>query len=439
MIGGERVGAILAAGGSGSRAGLAKQWLVLGGESVLRRSARALAACDLVDEIVAVVPPGDEARAAADLADLEKPARAVAGGAARADSVRNGLAALPGCAVVLVHDAARPFATPALARAVALAAAQDGAALAAVPSTDTVKRSTRPFDSAALRSGRTEGDSSVGGPNGTEEDSSAGGSNGTEGDSGAGGSNATEGDSAAPVAWEVAETVDRRSVWLAQTPQGFRASALRRAFEAAGPAAAQATDECALVERLGERVALVPGEPGNFKITTPDDVARARARVEAPFAMGVGYDVHPFAPGRRLVLGGVTFEGDGLLGHSDADICAHAIGDAILGAAGLGDLGRHFPDTDARWKGVSSLLLLREIVRKAGEAGWRVGNCDVTLAARRPRIAPKAEEMRARLAEALGVSPAQVNVKGTTGEGLGFVGRGEGIAAHAVALLVRAA
>src|SRR6185369_2820354 len=131
MIGGERVGAILAAGGSGSRAGLAKQWLVLGGESVLRRSARALAACDVVDEIVAVVPPGEEARAAADLGGLGKPARAVAGGAARADSVRNGLAALSGCAVVLVHDAARPFATPALARAVAVAAAREGAALAA--------------------------------------------------------------------------------------------------------------------------------------------------------------------------------------------------------------------------------------------------------------------------------------------------------------------
>jgi len=154
-------------------------------------------------------------------------------------------------------------------------------------------------------------------------------------------------------------------------------------------------------------------------------------------AMGVGYDVHPFAPGRRLVLGGVEFEGDGLLGHSDADICAHAIGDAILGAAGLGDLGRHFPDTDPRWKGISSLVLLREIARLAAELGWAVGNCDVTLAARRPRIAPRAEEMRTRLAEALGVAPAQVNVKGTTGEGLGFVGRGEGIAAHAVALLFR--
>ncbi|HEX9289618.1 MAG TPA: 2-C-methyl-D-erythritol 4-phosphate cytidylyltransferase [Anaeromyxobacteraceae bacterium] len=385
MIGGERVGAILAAGGSGRRAGVAKQWLRIGGETVLARSARALAACELVDDLVAVVPPGDEARARAELAVLARPVTVVAGGAARADSVRNGLAALDGCAVILVHDAARPFATPDLARAVALAAARDGAALAALAASDTVKRA----------------------------------------------------DAAAPA--RVAETLDRRSIWLAQTPQAFRRDILRRAFEAAGAAAAEATDECALVERLGLPVALVAGEAGNVKITTADDVARARARLEAPVAMGVGYDVHPFAAGRTLVLGGVEFEGDGLLGHSDADICAHAIGDAILGAAGLGDLGTHFPDTDPRWKGVSSLVLLREIVRKAGEAGWRVGNCDVTLAARRPKIAPRAAEMRARLGEALGVSAAQVNVKATTGEKLGFVGRGEGIAAHAVALLVRAA
>jgi 2-C-methyl-D-erythritol 4-phosphate cytidylyltransferase/2-C-methyl-D-erythritol 2,4-cyclodiphosphate synthase len=236
----------------------------------------------------------------------------------------------------------------------------------------------------------------------------------------------------------VAETLDRRAIWLAQTPQGFRADLLRRAFDAAGPAAAEATDECALVEQLGLPVAIVPGEAANFKVTTAEDVARARARLEAPIAMGIGYDVHQFAEGRRLVLGGVEFEGDGLLGHSDADICAHAIGDALLGAAGLGDLGRHFPDTDPRWKGISSLVLLRDIAGKVSAAGWRVGNCDVTLAARRPKIAPRAEEMRARLAEALGISPAQVNVKATTGERLGFVGRGEGIAAHAVALLVRA-
>jgi 2-C-methyl-D-erythritol 4-phosphate cytidylyltransferase / 2-C-methyl-D-erythritol 2,4-cyclodiphosphate synthase len=381
MIGGERVGAIVAAGGSGIRAGVAKQWLALGGETVLRRSARLLAACDAVDEVVAVVPPGEEARALAELAGLPKPARAVAGGPARADSVRNGLRALDGCAIVLVHDAARPFATPDLARRVAETAARDGAALAAVRVTDTVKRGERE---------------------------------------------------------QVVETLDRSALWLAQTPQGFRRELLVRAWEAAGAEGSAATDECALVERTGAPVTLVEGEAGNFKITGPEDVARARARVEAPVAMGVGYDTHRFAPGRKLVLGGVEFEGDGLLGHSDADACAHAIGDAILGAAGLGDLGRHFPDTDPRWKGVSSLVLLREIAARAAEQGWRVGNCDVTLAAKRPKIAPRGEEMRARLAEALGIAPGQVNVKATTGEGMGFVGRGEGIAAHAVALLVRA-
>jgi 2-C-methyl-D-erythritol 4-phosphate cytidylyltransferase/2-C-methyl-D-erythritol 2,4-cyclodiphosphate synthase len=153
--------------------------------------------------------------------------------------------------------------------------------------------------------------------------------------------------------------------------------------------------------------------------------------------MGVGYDVHAFAPGRKLILGGVEFEGDGLLGHSDADICAHALVDAVLGAAGLGDIGRHFPDTDPRWKGASSLGFLRHAASLVAERGWMVGNCDVTLAARRPKIAPRAEEMRARLGEALGIPPARVNVKATTGEGMGFVGRGEGIAAHAVAVLVR--
>jgi 2-C-methyl-D-erythritol 4-phosphate cytidylyltransferase/2-C-methyl-D-erythritol 2,4-cyclodiphosphate synthase len=384
MIGGERVGAIVAAGGAGQRAGVAKQWLVIGGESVLRRSARLLAECDLVDQLVAVVPAGDEARAEAELAGLPVAARVVAGGTQRADSVRNGLAALEGCAVVLVHDAARPFASPALVRRVAEVAARDGAALAAQQATDTVKRAA-----------------------GLEEEP------------------------------RVAATLDRRELWLAQTPQGFRLDILVAAYAAAGPESSSATDESALVERLGAPVTLVPSGPANFKITGPEDVERARALTELPFASGVGYDTHRFAPGRKLILGGVEHEGDGLLGHSDADVCAHAIGDAILGGAGLGDLGTHFPDTDPRWKGVSSLVLLREIAALAAQRGWRLGNADVTLAAKRPKIAPRAEEMRARLAEALGVAPSQINVKATTGEGMGFVGRGEGIAAHAVALLVR--
>ena len=223
MIRGERVAAILAAGGAGLRAGVAKQWLALGGETVLRRSARLLAACPAVDELVAVVPPGEEGRGLAEVSGLGRPARAVAGGEARADSVRNGLAAAEGAAVVLVHDAARPFATPDLALRVAEAAARDGAALAALPVTDTVKRA------------------------------------GAEGPP------------------RVAETLDRRTLWLAQTPQGFRRELLLRAYAAAGAEASAATDECALVERLGAPVTLVAGEPGNFKITGPEDVARARA------------------------------------------------------------------------------------------------------------------------------------------------------------------
>jgi 2-C-methyl-D-erythritol 4-phosphate cytidylyltransferase/2-C-methyl-D-erythritol 2,4-cyclodiphosphate synthase len=380
VIGGLKVAGIVAAGGSGVRAGVAKQWLDLGGETALRRAARALAECPLVDEVVAVLPPGEVWRGRDELKGLPKPVKATAGGAARAESVRNGLDAATDAGIVLVHDAARPFATAALVEQVALAAARDGAALAAIPCQDTVKRAAQGM---------------------------------------------------------VVETVDRSQLWLAQTPQGFRTEVLRKAFEAAGSDAAVATDECSLVERLGYVVTLVPGEPGNFKITTEEDIVRAQSLAGGPMAIGVGYDVHPFAPGRRLVLGGIEFEGDGLAGHSDADICAHAIGDAILGAAGLGDLGRHFPDGDERFRGISSLALLVEIVKLAAGRGWRLGNCDVTLAAKRPRIAPRADEMRARLAEALGVAPTQVNLKATTGEELGFVGRGEGIAAHAVALLVR--
>ena len=386
MVDGERLTGILAAGGSGQRAGIAKQWIDLGGESLLRRAARGLLGCPDIDAVVAVVPAGEEGRAEEALTGFSKPLRVVGGGLTRADSVRNGLAAATDAAVVLVHDAARPFASGELMSRVARAAARHGAALAAVPATDTVKRAIEGSDPP-----------------------------------------------------RVSSTLDRTTLWLAQTPQGFRRDLLVRAYELAGPEAASATDESLLVEQMGTAVTLVPGEPENFKITGPEDIRRARARFEAPMSVGLGYDTHRFAPGRRLVLGGVEFEGDGLLGHSDADACAHAIADAVLGAAGLGDLGRHFPDTDPRWEGISSLTLLEEVARLAAQLGFRVGNADVTLAARRPRIAPRAGEMASRLAGALGIGAGQVNVKATTGEGMGFVGRGEGVAAHAVVVLFRSA
>ncbi|HEY0839978.1 MAG TPA: 2-C-methyl-D-erythritol 2,4-cyclodiphosphate synthase, partial [Vulgatibacter sp.] len=236
----------------------------------------------------------------------------------------------------------------------------------------------------------------------------------------------------------VEATVDRRTLWLAQTPQGFRVDLLREAWAAAGAGGSAATDEAALVEAAGHPVELVPGEKENFKVTDPEDWSRARALVEAPAAVGFGYDVHAFAEGRTCVLGGVTFPGEpGLAGHSDADAAVHAVMDAILGAAGLGDIGQHFPDSDERFRGASSLALLEEVRARIEEAGFRVLNVDLTIAAARPRIGSRREEMRERIASALRLPAVKVNVKATTTEGLGFVGRSEGIAAHAVALVGR--
>ena len=318
LIGGERVGAILAAGGSGQRAGVAKQWVDAGRrDGAPPRGARCWPACGVVDEMVAVVPPARRPAARPSCWPASVPVRAVAGGAARADSVRaRARRRWARCAVVLVHDAARPFAT------------------------------------AGAGAGRGRGGRGArrgaGGPAGHRHREA-----GRDGRAG----------SPRPSTGAV--------LWLAQTPQGFRATCCSAGpSPRPGAAAAAATDECQLVERLGAPVTLVPGEPGNFKIT---GAGRPGPGPGAPRAAG-GHRrglrrATPSRPGRKLVLGGVEFEGDGLLGHSDADICAHAICDAILGAAGLGDIGRHFPDTDPRWKGVSSLHLLREVAGKARGAG----------------------------------------------------------------------
>jgi 2-C-methyl-D-erythritol 4-phosphate cytidylyltransferase/2-C-methyl-D-erythritol 2,4-cyclodiphosphate synthase len=376
--------AILPAAGRGTRAGVAKQFLELAGRPLLVHAAAAAAACPDIGGLVIAAPAGEEDRVRRLLEAHGLGAKLVAvvpGGAERADSVRAALAAAAGAPLVAVHDAARPFATPGLFARTLAAARVHGAAIAAVPATDTVKR--------------------------------------------AGGE-------------RVRETLDRREIWLAQTPQCFRTELLLAAYDRAGPAAGRATDEANLVEALGHPVALVPGEKENFKVTDPADLDRARSILERPAAVGFGFDVHAFAEGRRCVLGGVEFPGEpGLLGHSDADAPVHALMDAILGAAGLGDIGQHFPDTDERFRGAYSLRLLEETVRRAAAAGYAVINADLTIAAARPRIGPRREEMRARLAAALGLPLDRVNVKATTTEGLGFVGRAEGVAAQAVALLGR--
>ena len=374
-----RVWTIVVAAGTGDRFGGAKQYASLGGRRVLDWSLAA--ARQAGDGVVVVVPAGEAGRAEPG-ADI-----VVAGADSRSGSVRNGLAAVPADAeVVVVHDAARPLAGPALFRA-AVEAVRAGApgAVCAVPVNDTVKR---------VR-GAT-----------------------------------------------VVATVDRSELWAVQTPQAFAAGALRAAHADGG----DATDDAALLEAAGLQVAVVRGDPGNLKVTNPGDLALAEAlagtdpaaRPDGPaLRVGQGYDVHAFSddPSRPLVLGGVVFDGErGLKGHSDADVVAHAVADALLGAAGLGDLGCHFPDTDAAWAGADSLALLAEVVRRAAEAGWRPANADCTVVLERPRLAPRRADMEARLAAAVG---APVNVKAARAEGLGSLGRGEGIACSAVVLVGR--
>lgn len=372
MVAGE-IWTIVVAAGSGRRFGAAKQFEALGDRRVLDW---AVAAAQQVSDGVVVVLP----------ADAPAEAGSVPGGASRSDSVRRGLAAVPTRAsVVCVHDGARPFATPALFGAV-IDAVRDGAdaAVPGTPVTDTVK----------------------------QVDASG----------------------------QVVETPDRSALRAVQTPQAFRAEVLRRVHAAE----AEATDDAALVEQAGGTVVVVPGDTDNVKITHPDDLERARERVGGGRALtvpeirvGQGVDVHRFTddPGRVLVLGGCTFPGErGLAGHSDADVVAHAVAEALLGAAGLGDLGEHFPDTDERFRGADSMTLLRHVVDMVRADGWTIGNVDADVMCEAPKLAPRRAEMCALLSDVVG---APVTVAGRRAEGLGSLGRREGIACWAVAVIMR--
>jgi 2-C-methyl-D-erythritol 4-phosphate cytidylyltransferase/2-C-methyl-D-erythritol 2,4-cyclodiphosphate synthase len=379
-----RVTAIIAAAGAGHRvgAGKPKQLLDIGGGSMLQHSLQAFLRHPRVAEVILVKPAGPLALALPG-GDVEGMARlrAVDGGARRQDSVANGFgAADPASEVILIHDAARPFVSADLISRTIDAAARHGAAIAALQSRDTVKRV----------------DGGV-----------------------------------------ITETIPRETVYLAQTPQGFRRDVLAKAVEL-GRAGVDATDEAALAERAGYHVHVVDGEAGNVKITTADDLESARRRM-APASVtriGTGYDLHVLVDGRPLVVCGVTLPWDrGPLGHSDGDVGCHAATDALLGAAALGDIGTHFPDTDPRWKGADSILLLRETAALVRAAGFEPVNLDVTIVLERPKIKDAIGAMRARLAGALGVDIACVSDKGKTNEGVDAVGRGDAIAAHAVALV----
>jgi 2-C-methyl-D-erythritol 4-phosphate cytidylyltransferase/2-C-methyl-D-erythritol 2,4-cyclodiphosphate synthase len=246
----------------------------------------------------------------------------------------------------------------------------------------------------------------------------------------------------------VVETLPRDSIFLAQTPQAFRRDVLQTALAYGAREGIDATDEATLVEHAGHRVRIVEGEASNIKITTPDDadiaetIARGRSAIRDPQSalscVGTGYDLHLLVEGRALIVAGVTIPSPrGALGHSDADVACHAITDALLGAACLGDIGRQFPDVDARWKDASSLDLLARATALVRDAGCEIGNVDVTVILEAPKIRDHIDAMRRALSKTIGIDEAAISVKGKTNEGVDAVGRGEAIAAHAVALLHR--
>jgi 2-C-methyl-D-erythritol 4-phosphate cytidylyltransferase/2-C-methyl-D-erythritol 2,4-cyclodiphosphate synthase len=234
----------------------------------------------------------------------------------------------------------------------------------------------------------------------------------------------------------VQATIPRDEIWMAQTPQGFRREVLDRAIAFAADGT-EATDEAMLVERAGLPVEIVAGDPRNIKITTSDDLMTARMTSTGPPRVGTGYDLHRLVPNRALVLAGVTLPCElGPLGHSDGDVVCHALADAMFGAAGAGDIGQHFPNTDARWKNIAGLDLLARAAAILNERGWQLASADVTVVLERPKLVPHLPLIRERLAAVLGIGLGQVSVKGKTNEGVDAVGRGEAIAAHAVAVLV---
>jgi 2-C-methyl-D-erythritol 4-phosphate cytidylyltransferase/2-C-methyl-D-erythritol 2,4-cyclodiphosphate synthase len=374
---------LVVASGRGERFGgeVPKQYLALGGRPVLRRALEAFARHPAIDGVRAVIHPDDRGCYADATAGLQL-LTPVEGGDTRQESVRLGLQSLAGMAParVLVHDAVRPFVDAGLIDRVLEGLESAPAILPAVAVTDTLKR---------VEAGR------------------------------------------------VAATVDRAGLWRAQTPQGFAYAGILAAHERfAGEAM---TDDAALAEAAGLEVRVVEGDPANLKITEPADLIRAEdfLRQQLQPRTGMGFDVHRLVPGEGLVLMGVPIPcGMRLLGHSDADVGLHAVTDALLGALGAGDIGTHFPPSDPRWAGCDSALFLEHARELTATRGGHIGHVDVTLICERPKIGPHRGAMVARLADLLHLAEDRVSVKATTTERLGFTGRGEGIAAQAIATVL---
>ncbi len=380
---------VIPAAGSGTRMGgnQPKQFLPVSGTPILALTiGRFLAVPEITGIVVPVAPDhhGTVTRLLTAFfsgADQQR-ITVVTGGATRQESVLAGLEAIPvDIPVILVHDGARPFVSATIIRQCLCECVAHGAAIAAVRVSDTIKEAA----------GK-----------------------------------------------EVRRTIDRRNLWRAQTPQGAKGELLRHAYGLAERDGFTGTDEASLLEHAGIPVRIVEGSEQNFKITRPDDLVLAAALSTgvAQMRVGHGFDAHKFKSGRKLILGGVTIPHDlGLEGHSDADTLTHALIDALLGAMGAGDIGRHFPDHDEQFRNIRSLTLLEKVMALATEKNMVMVNADITIICQYPKLAPHIDEMRANLARACRIEPGAVNIKATTTEMMGFTGRGEGIAAHAVVLM----
>ena len=393
-----RAAAVIAAGGTGTRmnSGIPKQFLEIAGKPILLHTIERISSVEEIIQVVIALPEEHipQAESILQRQPVRVEVRCVPGGPNRQESVRRGvLHANPDATVIMVHDAVRPVCDRDTMLRVLDAAWKTGAAVPGIPATETIQRVSR----------------------------------------GA----------------RVLATPPREELYAIQTPQAFHSGILKSSLERAHKEGFLGTDESSVVRWAGHRVTVVPGSPDNIKITRPLDLEIAgrlisgRSREsngigmrESGLRIGQGIDYHRLVEGRRLILGGVEIPFEkGLEGHSDADALAHAICDALLGAAAMGDIGLHFPDTDPVNRDRSSLEFLREVRAKTEAAGWTIRNVDATLLAQRPKLAPHMPAMRENIAEALGIDVAQVSIKATTTEGMNAEGRGEGISAQAIALL----
>lgn len=397
----DKLTVIVAAAGAGKRLGLGKNkaFAEVGGLPLLVQCLRMVNDTGMAHKTIVAVGADEVAMTGALLKDYHEyfaglQTAVVAGGAERTDSVKNALALAGSEGWIAVHDGARPFAGTEVFERTLQAAQQTGAAIAAVP----VKNTIKVVDAEGF----------------------------------------------------VVNTPQRSSLMAVQTPQIFKAQLLQRAYSDDNLKGAAVTDDASLVERLGVKVAVALGSYENIKITTPEDLLLAEKicadrgmtmmqSLKMPqFRVGSGYDVHRLTQNRKMILCGVEVPYElGLDGHSDADVAVHALMDALLGAAALGDIGKHFPDTDDRFKGADSMKLLEHVLALLKERCWRVNNADVTIIAQKPKLAGYIPAMRDNLAKAMGLEADAVNVKATTTEKLGFTGRGEGIAAEAVVSLIK--